>query len=108
MGRIYDEHGRALLVERGQRVKIDPEGKREIDTFANKDLYPALFREGEWNDYRIVCRGPRVQLYINGFKTVDYQEEDKSIPLKGRIAVQIHSGPPGEAWYRRIQIRRLK
>ena len=34
LGRIYDEHGRALLAERGTRVSIAPDGRRWIDVFA--------------------------------------------------------------------------
>ena len=43
-----------------------------------------------------------------GMPTVDYTETDKDIPLTGRIALQIHGGPPGEAWYRNIRIKELK
>ena len=28
------------------------------------------------NDYRIRCEGSRIQLWINGYQTVDYQEMD--------------------------------
>src|SRR6056297_2808808 len=34
LGRIYDEHGRALLVERGSRVFIAADGKRGVKQFA--------------------------------------------------------------------------
>lgn len=33
LGRIYDEHGRALLVERGERVQLLPDGKKASETF---------------------------------------------------------------------------
>ena len=61
----------------------------------------------DWNDYRILCEGPRIQLWINGLQTVDFTEEDKDIPLKGKIALQIHGGGPGEAWYRNVRVKRL-
>lgn len=67
-----------------------------------------VLRKDDWNDYRIRCEGSRIQLWINGLRTVDYTEEDAEIPLKGKIAVQIHGGPPGEAWYRNIRIKTLK
>lgn len=66
-----------------------------------------LIKAGQWNDYRIVCRGRQIQLWINGQATVDYAEPDESIPQKGLIGLQIHSGPPGEAWYKDIVIRKL-
>ena len=67
-----------------------------------------VLRKDDWNDYRIVCKGPQIQLWINDFQTVDYSEEDSAIPLTGLIAVQIHGGPPGEAWYRNIRIKPLE
>jgi len=66
-----------------------------------------LIKAGQWNDYRIVCRGRQIQLWINGQATVDYVEPDETIPQKGLIGLQIHSGPPGEAWYKDILIRKL-
>ena len=52
-------------------------------------------RSDAWNDYRIRCRGRRIELWINGHRTVDYTESDPSIPQHGIIALQIHGGPPG-------------
>jgi len=48
-----------------------------------------------------------VQLFINGHRTVDYTETDAAIPRGGIIAVQIHGGPPSEAWYRNLLIQEL-
>lgn len=64
-------------------------------------------RVNDWNDYRILCEGKRIRLWINGVPTVDYTETDESIPLKGVIAVQVHSGAPMEARYRNLRIRSL-
>ena len=63
------------------------------------------FKEGEWNELKIVAKGEGVKLYLNGNLTVDYTEEQKDIPRDGIIGLQIHSGPPTEALYRNIQIR---
>jgi hypothetical protein len=62
-------------------------------------------KRGDWNDYRILCKGPRIQLWINGEKTVDYTETDASLEQAGLIGLQIHSGPPSEAWYKDVRIR---
>ena len=60
-----------------------------------------------WNTYVIRCEGRHVQLWLNGIKTVDWNEPDDDIPTEGIIAVQIHSGPPTEAWYKDIMIEEL-
>lgn len=60
-----------------------------------------------WNTYVIRCEGRHVQLWLNGHKTVDWNEPIDEIPGEGVIAVQIHSGPPTEAWYKDITIEEL-
>ncbi len=67
-----------------------------------------MLRENDWNDYRIRCEGDRVRLWINDVLTVDYTENDPAIARTGIIAVQVHSGPPTEAWYRRLRLMELK
>lgn len=64
-------------------------------------------KPGEWNDYTIRCEGRRIQLWVNGRQTVDYTEADESIEQEGLIGLQIHGGPPSEAWYKDISIRPL-
>ncbi len=89
-GALYDE-------SRRNKVLIAPK---------NDELAKVL-KLGEWNDYRILCEGPHIQLWINDVQTVDYTESDEKIEQSGLIAVQIHGGPPGEAQYRNIRIRKI-
>jgi len=63
-----------------------------------------LVRTGDWNDYVVRAEGPRIRLWLNGVQTVDYTEQDRSIDASGVIAVQIHAGPPSEAWYKDISL----
>jgi hypothetical protein len=67
-----------------------------------------IVKDGEWNEYVIRCQGSHIQLFVNGRKTVDYTENDSDIPKQGVVGVQIHGGPPSEAWYKDIEIRELK
>ena len=66
-----------------------------------------LKKEGEWNSFRIRCKGAKIEIWLNGLKTVDYTEKDPEIDRDGIIALQIHSGPPAEAAYRNIRIKSL-
>jgi hypothetical protein len=66
-----------------------------------------LFKRDDWNQYIIRCQGRRIQLWLNDRQTVDYTEPDKSIPQTGVIGLQIHVGPPSEAWYKDITIKEL-
>ncbi|MCA9262604.1 MAG: DUF1080 domain-containing protein, partial [Planctomycetales bacterium] len=108
LGRIYDEHGRALLVERGSRVLIDQAGDRRVETFGIPGNYAALFRENEWNDYRIIACRSHVSVIINGTlfsELIDDQVDQQD--LAGQLALQLHSGPETRIEFRDIQLRTL-
>ena len=66
-----------------------------------------ILKRNDWNEYVIRAEGNRIRQYINGLQTIDYTEEDPKIEKSGVIAVQIHSGPPSEAWYKDIEIQEL-
>lgn len=71
-----------------------------------EELKKVLNHDG-WNDYRIRCEGPHIQLWINGLQTVDYTEADAAIPRDGKIGLQIHGGGKAQAWYKAIAIEEL-
>lgn len=108
LGRIYDEHGRELLVERGSRVTIDSNGERLKESFAPANQYAVLFRENDWNEYRIVAVGHRVAVYINGtlFSELDDRQTGEH-DLKGKLAFQLHSGPETRIEFRNVQLSHL-
>jgi len=71
-------------------------------------LAKAAIKPDRWNRYVIRCEGPRVQMWLNGVKTVDYTEVDAKIAREGVIGLQIHGGSPSEAWYKDIVLTELK
>ncbi len=89
-GAIYDESRRRKML-----VEPDPEAAKK------------MIKTDGWNKMRLVCRGSRIQIFVNDQPAVDYTEPDDNIPQKGIIGLQIHSGKPTEAWYRNIRIREL-
>lgn len=66
-----------------------------------------VLKRNDWNEYVIRAEGSRIRLYINGQQTIDYTETNPDIEKSGVIAVQIHSGPPSEAWYKDIELQEL-
>lgn len=109
LGRIYDEHGRALLVERGARVWIQSDGTRQTETFAPANQFAVLFRENAWNDYRIVAQGEHVAVYVNGTLFSEIKDEQKDErDLEGSLAFQLHSGPETRVEFRNIKLEELK
>ncbi|HRQ90460.1 MAG TPA: DUF1080 domain-containing protein [Bacteroidia bacterium] len=70
-------------------------------------------KNGEWNHFRIVAKGARIQTFINGEAVADLTDEAiyETHP-KGHIGLQVHgiksgTGPYDVAW-RNLRIRPLK
>jgi hypothetical protein len=89
-GCLYDEHRR-----------------NEILVNADQAVVRKIIDLSGWNEYTILCDGGRIQLWMNGHLTADYTEPDDAIPRDGIIGLQIHSGPPSQAYYRNIVLRRI-
>jgi hypothetical protein len=85
----------------------DESRRRKILAGPNLEELNKVLKRGDWNDYVIRAEGKRVRLSINGFQTADYTETDDSVEQRGRICLQIHGGPPSEAWYKEITIESL-
>lgn len=62
------------------------------------------FKDGEWNHYKIVAKGSRIQVWINGEAVEDLTDEKVfGTHPKGFIGLQVHSirkgtGPYQAAW----------
>jgi len=68
------------------------------------ELVKALWKPNDWNRYEILCQGKNIRLFLNGVETVNYTEEDDSIPQTGLIGLQIHAGGPARSYYRNVFI----
>ena len=69
------------------------------------------FKNGEWNQARIECKGDHIQTWINGVKAADFKD---SMTPKGLIALQVHQigdgkkKPAGEeVRWRNLRIKEL-
>jgi putative membrane-bound dehydrogenase-like protein len=109
LGRIYDEHGRALLVERGSRVSIAPDGRRWTDVFAEPKSLTSVIKAGDWNTYRITATASHVEVRVNDvLMSVLDDHEAKAAEWSGKIAFQLHSGPgPAKVQFRNVQLMHL-
>ena len=89
-GALYDESRRKKMLAEPDMVKIEP-----------------VLKRNDWNEFKVKCEGPRIQIWVNGVQTVDFTEEDKTIPLKGKIAVQIHGNGNTAVWFKDIALTDL-
>lgn len=93
---------------------------------SNFGLYPAsrdVTRPvGEWNEARIVARGPHVEHWLNGVKLLEYEQGSDEwkarvarskfaawpgygTAMRGHIGLQDHGDT---VWFRNIRVRRLR
>lgn len=109
LGRIYDEHGRALLVERGSLVSIAPDGRRWTDVFAEPKALASVIHPDGWNTYRITAKASHVEVRVNDvLMSVLDDHEAQAAEWSGKIAFQLHSGPgPAKVQFRNIQLAHL-
>ncbi len=107
LGALYDEHtGRRMLAKSGQKTVIDAAGKRTTTAI---DASALKYDPDAWSEYRIVAQGSRIALSINGVQTVEViDDETAHRDLTGKLALQIHSGPPMTVQFKDIRLKRLK
>ena len=103
MGMLYDEGGRGIVAQRGQRVTAKQDGKVEITGKADEIVKEDL---SKWNTIEISCVGNTLVHKINGKVTVVVTDNDeKNREAKGLLALQIHAGSPMTIQFKDLQIR---
>jgi hypothetical protein len=110
LGALYDEHtSRTMLAERGQRTTIAEDGKRTIETIGDPGtLFKQVNLDG-WNRYRILARGPRLQLFVNGKPTAEVLDRQPGeFDPAGKLALQLHSGPPTSVQFKNLRLKTLE
>lgn len=114
-GILYEEGGRGILAQRGQKVVIrdNPEkpGNAKIEvtgSVGESAAIQAAIRKQDWNDYVVIARGDHLQHFINGHQTVDVHDEQAAKAAKsGILALQLHAGDPMTVQFKNIRIREL-
>lgn len=79
-GSIYDEARRAFML-----------ASTNNDPAASK-----AFKDGQWNKYRIECKGDRIRTWINDIPCVDLRD---SMTKRGIIGLQVHGIGDNDAKY---------
>jgi hypothetical protein len=105
----YEEQGRGILALRGQRVTLKPDGEKKVETFGDATEIGKVIKGGQWNRYRIVADGNRLQHFINDTLTsevIDLNADKRS--KSGVIGLQIHVGPPMTIQFKDLHLKLLK
>lgn len=84
------------------------------DFIQQNKSWPDYFQKGKWNKLRARIAGQpaHVQAWLNGYKTVDFQDNRERYPREGYIGLQVHGGAgawgeTARARFRNIRIMEL-
>ncbi len=104
----------------GYQVEIDPsdrswsggiydEGRRGwLNDLKNNEAARKAFKQGDWNSFRVECRGDSIKTWLNGVPAADLTD---GLTPEGFIALQVHGvgaeTAPREVRWRNIRIQEL-
>jgi hypothetical protein len=86
---------------------IDESRRGKMLGLGSQEELAEVVKLTDWNDLMVRCEGARIQVWVNGFRTVDYTEPDDTIVRTGIIGLKLHGGAPKEYYYRNIIIKEL-
>lgn len=102
------EHQRGGVAMRGQKVVIDEDGRKTITPIGDPAELLKHVKPNDWNEYRIVARGPEITLEINGVLMAQAVDRQKGRAARsGIIALQMHPGPPMKVQFKNLRIKVL-
>jgi Domain of Unknown Function (DUF1080) len=105
----YEEKGRGILVERGQKVEIDADGKPRTEVLGDKAELLKKIHPDEWNEYVITAKGNHLTHAINGTTMSEVIDNQSSkAATTGILALQLHAGPAMTIQFKDIRLKELK
>ena len=109
-GILYEERGRGILAQRGQKTVIKEGSKKpEVTGEVGKSAeIQAKIKPADWNEYRIVAQGGHLQHFINGVQTIDVVDETAVGAKKGVLALQLHAGAPMKVEFKDLVLKETK
>ena len=100
LGMLYEEQGRGIACERGQRVNLG-----DVPQVIGPLEVPAVDL-AVWNSYRIVAQGQMLRHFINGNLAAEIQDvQPDKRAAKGVIALQVHAGPAMKTEFKDLRIQ---
>lgn len=107
-GILYEERGRGILTQRGQRVHIDAGGKATTEQFADAAELKKSIHDDDWNTYTIEVIGTHLKHTINDVLMSDTDDQDREkSSANGVLALQLHAGPPMTVRYRKLRLEEV-
>ena len=111
-GTLYDEKGIGRCAQLGQKlvmqnanaaIKVESTG-----SLGNKDEMLAAIKPMAWSDFRIVAKGPLIQIFVNGVQTLEVSNDSTNGPNGTTLALQLHQGAPMMIQFKDLLLKPLK
>jgi putative heme-binding domain-containing protein len=104
-GMLYDERGRGIVAQHGQKVVVDGNGGKWITGSTGPVQEVKL---DAWNEYTVIAQGNKLTHKLNGKVTaeiVDLHEAERE--LEGLLAFQVHRGPVMKVQFKDVRLKEL-
>lgn len=112
MGILYEEGGRGILAEVGEKVVVrsganHSHQKEVVGSVGDPADISRGIEPGQWVEYEISAQGNHFVHKVNGRVSVDVTDRDtQNAAERGKLALQLHVGPAMQIEFRRIRIRK--
>jgi len=123
-GQNYEERKRTTLAYRGQKTTIRPQetpgtlrdniernawkGLVVTEELGDRDELKTKINAEDWNSFRLVIKGNRLQHYVNEILMSDVTDEDEvNRAMSGYLGIQVHVGPPMKVELKNLYLKEL-
>lgn len=107
-GILYECNGREIMTQRGLKLVIAEDGRREVTPIAPAVDWSKVIKKQDWNEYVILAHGPEIILKINGETTSHVIDRERGkAASNGLITLQLHPGPPMKVQFKNLRISKL-
>ena len=111
-GTLYDERGVGRCCQLGQKVHMKDNGAalkvEAAGSLGRREDILAAIKHTDWNDFRLLAKGPQIRIWVNGVQTVDVMNESTKGPNGTTLALQLHAGPPMMIQFKDIVLKPSK
>lgn len=107
IGFVY-HHKYALIAGRGTKAIFTADNQSTVEQLNDPADLLKHYKPDDWNQYRVVCDGPDITLYINGVLMCQITDHRVTEAARhGVIALQMHPGPPMKIQFKNIRLKVL-
>jgi hypothetical protein len=110
LGILYEEGGRGILANVGEKVTLPEGGKpQKTGSVGDKDEIKKGVDHKKWNEYVIICKGNQLTQKLNGKTTIELTDDDpQKRAMEGILALQLHAGPPMVVQFKEVTLKVLE